>query len=138
MPVARGCPPSMEAADPTVRTAGFTDLTAIMNVLDGADLAAEADTIRDRIADGSAMVASVDDTIVGALVYRRRGHEIHVEAVAVRRRSRDRGIGTALVETAARRGRTITADFDPGSRPFYAALGFDIESTSDDRLRGIR
>lgn len=128
----------MGASDVVVREADPRDLPAIMNVLDGANLEADAGAIRERIVAGNVLVATADDTVVGALVYRHRDDAVHVDTIAVRRRSRDRGVGTALVESVAGSGSTLTATFDPPVRPFYEALGFDIEATSDGRLRGRR
>ena len=51
----------------------------------------------------------------------------HVDAVAVRRARRGRGIGTALVEAAVDRRGRLTADFDSCVRPFYESLGFEVE-----------
>ncbi|WP_135536778.1 GNAT family N-acetyltransferase [Halostella pelagica] len=87
---------------------------------------------------GDALVAAADDTVLGALVLDPRDGGAHVEAVAVRRSRRGQGIGTALVEAAAERADRLTADFDPGVRPFYESLGFEIEPTGEgeERLRG--
>lgn len=62
----------------------------------------------------------------------------HVDAIAVRRRHRGRGIGSALVERALHREGRLTAHFDDGVRPFYEALGFEIVSLDDDRYAGVR
>nr|WP_248898055.1 GNAT family N-acetyltransferase [Haloplanus sp. XH21] len=106
-----------------------------MRVVDGAVLAADGETVRARIDDGEVLVATADGSVVGALVH----DDGHVTAVAVRRRRRSQGIGTALVMAALDRQETLTADFDPGVRPFYESLGFDIEAEGDgDRLHGQR
>ncbi|MFB6101661.1 MAG: ubiquitin-like small modifier protein 2 [Haloplanus sp.] len=114
-----------------VRTAAAADHLDVMRVVDGAVLTADATAVSERIGRGEVLVATVDDRVVGALV--RAGD--HVTAVAVRRRWRDRGVGTALVETAADETGRLTATFDPDVRPFYESLGFDIEPV-DGRLRG--
>ncbi|WP_435126482.1 GNAT family N-acetyltransferase [Halobaculum sp. D14] len=58
----------------------------------------------------------------------------HVEAVAVRRRRRGQGVGSALFAAAADRvDGALTAEFRPDVRPFYAALGFRIEERDADR-----
>ncbi|WP_368275982.1 GNAT family N-acetyltransferase [Halorussus litoreus] len=64
--------------------------------------------------------------------------DAHVDAIAVRHARRGRGIGSALVRTAAERHDRLTAEFDPGVRPFYESLGFEIEAVEgrNDRLRG--
>ena len=62
-----------------------------------------------------------------------------IDAVAVRRRRRGQGIGTALVEAASDRRGRVTAAFDADVRPFYEALGFAIQPLSEsDRYRGVR
>lgn len=128
----------MDASDVVVRDADVSDLPAVMNVLDGANLEADAEAIRERMVAGTALVATANDTVVGTLVFRRRDDAVHVESVAVRRRWRDWGIGTVLVEAAAARGSTVSTTFDPPVRPFYEALGFDVEPARDGRLCGRR
>ncbi|MFC7172443.1 ubiquitin-like small modifier protein 2 [Haloplanus litoreus] len=99
----------------TVRPASNDDHLAVMRVVDGAVLEADAATVRDRIGRGAVLVATVEGRVVGALV--RDGDR--VTAVATRRRWRDRGVGTALVSAAlAERGRLVV-EFDPDVRPFY-------------------
>ena len=120
-----------------VRDATVGDLPDVMNVLDGAVLDADATTVRERIAADSVLVAVSGDgeRVLGALVL----DGIHIDAVAVRRRRRGQGIGTALVETAADRRERLTAEFDADLRPFYEKLGFDIESAKKPgRLWGER
>jgi GNAT superfamily N-acetyltransferase len=120
-----------------VRDATVGDLPDVMNVLDGAVLDADAKTVRERIAEDSVLVAVSGDgeRVLGALVL----DGIHIDAVAVRRRRRGQGIGTALVETAADRRERLTAEFDADLRPFYEKLGFDIESAKKPgRLWGER
>lgn len=115
-----------------VREATGEDLADVMNVLDAALLAVDAATVRERI-PGEVLVAEADGRILGTLVL----DGSHVDAVAVRRSRRDRGIGTALLAAARERRGTLTADFRPEVRPFYDSLGFDVEATDrDDRLRG--
>nr|WP_188877908.1 GNAT family N-acetyltransferase [Halarchaeum solikamskense] len=60
----------------------------------------------------------------------------HVAAIAVRRRRRAQGIGTALIAAAAERWRPLSADFDADVRPFYEALGFEIAAIDEGRFRG--
>ena len=120
-----------------VREAAVADLPDVMNVIDGAVLSADAATVRERMADGGVLVAvSADgERVLGALVL----DGDHVAAVAVRRRRRGQGIGTALVEAAADRRNGLTAAFDADLRPFYEGLGFEISpSEGDGRLRGVR
>lgn len=119
-----------------VRPAAAGDHLDVMRVVDGAVLEADATSVRERIEAGNVLVATVEGSAVGALV--RDGDRI--TAVATRRRWRDRGVGTALVSRAAEERDRLVAEFDPGVRPFYESLGFDIEATAgdDDRLRGRR
>ena len=119
-----------------VHTARPTDLAAVMNVLDGAALAVEAATVRERIADGEVLVATAESRVLGALVH----SDVHIEAIAVRRSRRGQGIGTRLIETAATATEgNLTAEFDTGVRPFYESLDFAIEPVGKtNRFRGRR
>jgi GNAT superfamily N-acetyltransferase len=120
-----------------VRDASTRDHLGVMRVLDGANLELSAATAENRIEAGTVLVADDDNRIVGALVAMLRDEGAHVEAVAVRRKRRASGIGSALVEAAADRWTPLTADFDPPVKPFYDALGFDCERRGD-RYRGVR
>jgi len=117
-----------------VREARPDERPAVMTVLDSAMLEVDAGTVRDRIGSGAVLVATADgDRILGALVL----DGARIEAVAVRRRRRGQGIGTALVAAAVDRHERVTAAFDDRVRPFYEALGFDIEPAAEEgRWRG--
>ena len=120
-----------------VREATVRDLPDVMNVLDGAVLAADAASVRDHIADDEVLVAVSEDgrRVLGALVL----DGDHVEAVAVRRRRRGQGIGTALVDAAAERRGRLTAAFDADVAPFYESLGFAVDPADEPgRMRGTR
>jgi GNAT superfamily N-acetyltransferase len=116
-----------------VREATPDELPAVLNVLDGGALATDADLTRESIDRGAALVAvapsdgttdsGADGPVLGALVL--DGDEI--AAVAVRRRRRGQGIGTALVRAAAARRDRLTAAFRSEVRPFYESLGFAVE-----------
>lgn len=123
-----------------VRPANADEVPAVMNVLDGAVLSIATDTVRAGIEDSGTLVAvSGDDPLAGRILGALVLDGPHIEAVAVRRRRRGQGIGTALVEAALGRRDRITADFDADVRPFYEALGFDIEALDGpDRFRGER
>jgi GNAT superfamily N-acetyltransferase len=115
---------------PPIRAATVRDLPDVMNVLDGAVLEADAATVRDRIADDDVLVAVAEadsDRVLGALVL----DGDHIDAVAVRRRRRDQGIGTALVEAAIERRDRLTAAFDVDLRSFYEGLGFAVEPVDE-------
>lgn len=114
-----------------VREATPGDLAAVMNVLDGANLAIDADTVARRIENDTVLVAGNGSRPLGALVAIPRRKGVHIEAIAVRRRRRDQGVGTALVETAAGRWGRLTATFDPPVRDFYDSLSFDVESRGE-------
>lgn len=129
-----------------VRTAGREDLPAVATVLDAALLA--TDDLRERVAAGDVLVATEEGRVLGGLVVeppaaapawvRERGADAHVAAVAVRRRRRGQGLGSALIEAAADRGR-LAAAFDPELRAFYEGRGFRVVATGEDgRLRGLQ
>ncbi|MFB6129793.1 MAG: GNAT family N-acetyltransferase [Salinigranum sp.] len=126
-----------------IREGGSEDFLPVMRTVEGALLEVDAEAIRSRLAEGSVLVAESDGRVVGALVFdRERAQRVsnarsaHVEAIAVRRSRRRRGIGAALVRAAIDRVDRLTADFDPRVRGFYEALGFEIEER-EDRLWGV-
>ena len=122
-----------------IRPATPADHLDVRRVLDAGVLQVPTD-----LAARTVLVAVESDTpaadgespVLGALVV--DGERI--TAVGVRPRRRGQGIGTALVEAAARRRARLTAQFDPSVRPFWASLGFTIEPVDgrEDRLRGVR
>ena len=128
-----------------VRPASVAELPDVLNVLDGAALETDTGRLRGAI-DGEALLVAVadGDRILGALVL--DGAEI--TAVAVRRRRRDQGIGTALVEAAATRRTRLVAEFDARVRAFWERVGFEIRPLDvvrpadavrgRSRLRGVR
>lgn len=126
-----------------IRRARADDFSGVLSVLDGANLETDADTIGNAIGREAVLVAESDaagsatGTLLGALVL--DGNE--VVQIAVRRRRRGQGIGTALVHEAmgavADDHSHLIAEFDAAVRPFYEALGFEIEpATEADRLVG--
>ncbi len=78
------------------------------------------------------------ERVLGAVVLEPRERGARVAAIAVRRRLRDRGVGTALIEAAREREGRLVAEFDPSVRPFYDSLGFSIERLRNGRRRGVR
>ena len=130
-----------------VESATPDDRLDILRVLDAAMLETDLDAV-DAAIDaespsdvGDALVARFlrTDAVVGALVATRpEPGRVHVDAVAVRRARRGRGIGSALVAEAARRAEddgdvdVVTAAFAPRLKGFYTELGFEIDAVSDD------
>ncbi|WP_267641548.1 GNAT family N-acetyltransferase [Haloarchaeobius amylolyticus] len=117
-----------------VREARPEEREAVEAVLDAAML--RTDAVPAAIDRGDALVAVADDRVLGAAVLDPKPGGPHLDAIAVRRRRRGQGIGSALVAAAnARKGR-LTAAFDPDVRPFYEDLGFEIRER-DGRLWGV-
>ena len=121
-----------------VRPAREEELHGVCNVLDGGLLAVGHDTVTDAIPVGNVLVAvethDRGEPPLGTLVL--GGDKIR--AVAVRRRRRGQGIGTALVEAALDRRGRLVAGFDGRVRPFWESLGFTLEETDEeDRYRGV-
>lgn len=124
---------AVAGAEPAVDSDGRTDVDS--------DDRAHVD--RDGEADAH---TDIDGTVVGVAVLEPQEGRIHLTAIAVRRERRGRGIGSALVETAATRGRgndsaRLTAAFDEALREFYEPLGFEIrpdELEEPDRVLGVR
>ncbi len=112
-----------------VRPARPGEQATVRGVLNAAMLSVDDDALR----DGTTLVAAADGRVVGVLVL----DGDRIAAVAVRPGRRGQGVGTALVEAAAARRDRLVAGFDPGVRPFYESLGFDVER-SGERCRGVR
>jgi GNAT superfamily N-acetyltransferase len=124
-----------------VRPARPAERASVLGILDGAALRTDAKRVWTAIEREDVLVATPDhgDRLLGALVL--DGSEI--ANVAVRPGRRGQGIGRALVAAAADRRDRLVAAFDPDRRPFYEALGFDVEPVAPDdpttdRLRGTR
>lgn len=146
-------PDSTDPTDPpegiAIETATPDDRLDMLRVLDAAMLETDTESVDAAIDAGDALVARFErtDAVVGALVGTRpEPDRLHVDAVAVRRARRGKGVGSALVGEAVRRGGrdsevdAVTAEFDPKLGAFYRNLGFDAMSATDadesDRLRG--
>lgn len=152
-----------EPSEPArIRPAAPDDALDIRRVLDAAVL--EFAALEPRIAANDVLVArNADGRVRGAIVLEPEVSAVvteglgtgasaggldgtnspdesgaHVDAIAVRRRHRGRGIGSTLVERALDREGRLTAHFDDGVRPFYEALGFEIVSLDDERFAGVR
>lgn len=131
---------SPDADAPVVRPARDEERPAARAVVDRAML-----RVPDP-GDPQWLVAVEDGRVVGSLALRGAGSapdasgkrsdpRAEIEAIAVRRGRRGEGIGRALVEAAAERHGSLTAEFREGVRAFYEALGFEVEEHGD-RLRG--
>lgn len=127
-------PPDDGSAE--TREATLEELSAVMGILDGAMLEIDVSRVRARIAEGRVLVAVADGRLLGAVVWIPRDDRRHVEAIAVRPGRRGQGIGTALVHEILDGTTGLTAEFDAAVRPFYAALGFELEAIVDGRYRG--
>ncbi|MFB6113154.1 MAG: ubiquitin-like small modifier protein 2 [Halodesulfurarchaeum sp.] len=120
----------------SLRKATLEDHIGIMNVLDGANLAVDPMIGTDRIESGHVLIAE-SSLPVGVLLASPRSIGMHVEAIAVRRARRGRGIGTRLLDRAYDHWGFLTATFDSDIRSFYRNAGFAIHP-NEDRCFGIR
>lgn len=119
-----------------IRTATDDDHVPVVRLLDAALLA--VDGVEERIAADDVLVATAEGTAVGTVVLEPGDSNDRVAGIAVRRRRRDQGIGSALIEAAARRRGRLTARFDEDVVPFYESLGFDVQSADEPgRYRGV-
>lgn len=118
--------------DSTVRSAHEYEAEAVIGILDAALLEVDRESIRRRAGSPSILVAVGGGSLSGAIVL----EGAHVEAIAVRRRERRRGIGTALIHAATAHRGQLTATCDERLRPFYASLGFALSSHPGGRLFG--
>lgn len=134
-----------------VRRATPADVLAVRRLVDGALL--ELDDLDGRVDAGDVLVATEprpptdERRILGAVVLEPLGSDpletestdgAHVSAIAVHRRHRGRGIGTALLEAVLECEEVVTANFDGDVRPFYESLGFDVEPLAEGRYRGVK
>lgn len=127
-----------------VRLAEATDALEVRRILDAAmleygDVESLIDSERVLIAGDCRGESDDGERLLGALLLEPREHErgAHVTAVAVRRRQRGRGVGSALIERGLEREGRLTAHFDGDVRPFYDRLGFALERIESDRYRGV-
>lgn len=122
-----------------VRPAAREEYDAVTAILDAAALQTDPDRTREAIAADRALVAVTAGRVLGVAVCvpAERGG-VRIDAIAVRRRRQDQGIGTALVEAAAARYGRLVAEFDERVWPFYESLSFEREQITDGRYRGVR
>ncbi|GAB3680248.1 hypothetical protein GCM10028857_02720 [Salinarchaeum chitinilyticum] len=125
----------------SIHVATPADRVAVSRVLDGALL--ECPDLPDRLADGTVLLARTDRAVVGAIVLDPAGPTdrtppdpwpaaMHVEAIAVRRKRRNQGIGSALLRAALRRWAPLTADYDEQVKPFYESVGAACREADTD------
>ena len=140
-----------------VREAASGDELDVRRILDAAVL--ETPDLEERLTVGDVLVAvesrgreradtdscsaletrpdPPEERVLGTLVLDSHwGDGAHVEAIAVRRRRKGRGIGSALVAGALARTGRLTATFDAEVLPFYESLGFEVERIDGRRFRG--
>lgn len=130
----------------TVETATPDDRLDILRVLDAAMIQSDSTHLATRIADDAVECARFDRTgaVVGAVVTTRPDVDtVHIDALAVRRARRGRGIGSALVRRVVAGAANeavswVTAGFDSDVEPFYRACGFAVDTGDDGRLVGRR
>ena len=96
-----------------IREAEKSDSEDVVRTLESALLEINPDNVREAIARSDVLVARADDHVQGVLVL----DGTHIEAIAVSRTHRAKGIGSGLVEAAAER-RPLTAEFRPAVKPF--------------------
>ncbi|QZA87672.1 GNAT family N-acetyltransferase [Salinarchaeum sp. IM2453] len=87
-----------------------------------------------RIADSSVYVKRSNNTVLGAIVLRETTYGAHIEAIVVRKRRRNSGIGTELVKTAIDRYGVLTMSCQSDTWPFWASLGFRPLWSTDQRV----
>ncbi|MFW5956673.1 MAG: GNAT family N-acetyltransferase [Halorhabdus sp.] len=119
-----------------VRQATREDLVAVLNVLDGAALETDYEAIRARLERGDVLVAVAENDSDRVLAACELDGE-RVVAIAVRKRRRGQGIGTALIRAAVRDRNRLVAEFDADARPFYEALGFGVTQIDGGRYEGV-
>jgi len=128
-----------------VESATPDDRLDVLRVLDAAMLETGPEVVDAAIDAGDALVARFTRTgaVVGALVATRpEPDRLHVDAVAVRRARRGRGIGSALVAAAVRRAErdpalaVVTAAFDAALRALYEGVGFAVRPAGRSSERG--
>jgi GNAT superfamily N-acetyltransferase len=99
----------------------------------------EAD-VRRAAAEGGAILAKLDDRVVGSGRFTIDDGALFYERLAVHPASRGRGVGRAMVEWLEARARALglceirteARSQQPDNRPFYLARGYEIAGYDDD------
>lgn len=118
-----------------ITTATTDDRVTVRRIVDAAALSLAEVDLPTRLAAGEVLLATEADRVRGTLVARRRDGDTVIRAVAVRRRARGQGIGSALVETALRRWGPLTARCDQSIWPFWRANGATVVTVDGDRYQ---
>lgn len=143
----------MTTSRPTIRVATADDRLAVARIVDAAAL--EVEGLVRRLDAGDVLLAVEErprarsghaerttdgrgrERALGAVVLKPCDRGAHVVAIAVRRRLRDRGVGTALIEAAREREGRLVAEFDASVTPFYDSLDFSVGRLRGGRCRGV-
>ncbi|SFR33630.1 GNAT family N-acetyltransferase [Halogeometricum limi] len=123
-----------------IRLARADDVDAATELLDAAMLELDRAAMARRVENESVLVAESGERIVGVCVLDVGDGTTEISQIAVHRSRRARGVGRALVESAAETtAHPLTATFRPQVRPFYEALGFAVEPVEGEsnRFRGV-
>lgn len=124
---------------PEVRSARSADCDAAVELLDAAMLEVDPEAVRRQIEAGETLVADAGTRLVGVCVLNPGAEATEITQIAVHRSRRARGLGRELVEAAAARtDGPLTATFRAQVRPFYEAVGFEIEPADEGENQGGR
>lgn len=98
--------------------------------------------VAEKIRKEETLIAEVDGTVAGVLTYRDkfRGNNIYIEEIAVDRDHRRNGVGTALIEELAERGKdyyrmAIMLESEQSNRDahcFFESCGFTHKGAVED------
>ena len=120
-----------------VRQAEPSEIETILAILDGAVLETDRDVVRRSISNGRTLVAVEDDRMLGAVVACPADTGVRIDAIAVRKRRQDQGIGTVLVNRLLDHHGRVVAEFGERVRAFYESLAFEISGREAGRYRGV-
>ena len=124
----------MRTGTVAVRLARPGEVGAVIDLLDRAMLQFDRSELPERIRHGSVVVITDGEKIHGTAVL--GGH--HIEAIAIAKAWRGKGLGRAIIEAIQRRTEVITASCHPQALGFYRALGFTCYSLPDGQCFAYR